>query len=286
MFLSPRQVAQALQVSESSVKRWCDKGDVETQYTSGGHRRISTTTLLRFLRESHRPLVHPEILGLPGILDLASLNENDSATELCNGLLALDEERCREINSALYLSGKPVLEICENVIARALHLIGDRWECGDADVYHERRGCEIACLLVHDLRRLLPVPPAEAPLAIGGGVSGDPYRLPTLMVETVLKELGWRAISLGENIPLTSFAEATRTLQPKLVWFSLSYIEDEEAVVNGYRDFYADCGRLTSIVVGGQAVTRDLLQKIPFSTHCPKLADLPAFVKSIEPSPA
>ncbi|MCG6155725.1 B12-binding domain-containing protein [Rubinisphaera sp. ICM_H10] len=268
------------------MKRWCDKGDVETQYTSGGHRRISTTTLLRFLRESHRPLVHPEILGLPGILDLASLSETDSAAELCNALLALDEDRCREINSALYLSGKPVLEICENVIARALNLIGDRWECGEAEVYHERRGCEIAALLVHDLRRLLPVPPAAAPLAIGGGISGDPYRLPTLMVETVLRELGWRAISLGENIPLSSFATATRALQPRLVWFSLSYITDEDALVDGYRSFYADCGRLASIAVGGQAVNQDLLRRIPFSVHCPKLADLPAFVKSIEPLPA
>ena len=48
--LTPKQVARAIDVSESSIKRWCDKGVIETQYTAGGHRRITMAGLIEFVR--------------------------------------------------------------------------------------------------------------------------------------------------------------------------------------------------------------------------------------------
>ena len=63
--LTPKQVARALDVSESSVKRWCDKGAIPTQYTAGGHRRIPLAPLLQLVREGSYQLIHPEALGLP-----------------------------------------------------------------------------------------------------------------------------------------------------------------------------------------------------------------------------
>ena len=65
--LTPKQVARAIQVSESSVKRWCDKGVIPTQYTAGGHRRIPISDLLVFLRSSKHQLIRPEVLGLPAM---------------------------------------------------------------------------------------------------------------------------------------------------------------------------------------------------------------------------
>ena len=64
-FVTPKQVARAIQVSESSVKRWCDKGVIPTQKTAGGHRRIQLAGLVRFLRESGQVLARPEVIGLP-----------------------------------------------------------------------------------------------------------------------------------------------------------------------------------------------------------------------------
>ena len=62
---SPKQVASALQASESSVKRWCDQGAIASVRTVGGHRRITLDGLQRFLRDSQRALSAPEELGLP-----------------------------------------------------------------------------------------------------------------------------------------------------------------------------------------------------------------------------
>ena len=63
--LSPKQVARAIQVSESSIKRWCDKGVIPTKYTAGGHRRIPLGGLMDFLRSTKHTIAQPEILGLP-----------------------------------------------------------------------------------------------------------------------------------------------------------------------------------------------------------------------------
>ncbi|MFN9912597.1 MAG: helix-turn-helix domain-containing protein, partial [Pirellulaceae bacterium] len=53
---SPKQVADALRVSESSIKRWCDRGAIQTLKTLGGHRRIPLDSLLAFLESTNREI--------------------------------------------------------------------------------------------------------------------------------------------------------------------------------------------------------------------------------------
>ena len=65
--LSPRDLADALGVSESSLKRWIDAGKIEATRTEGGHRRILLGEAVRFIRESGAPLARPELLGLPEV---------------------------------------------------------------------------------------------------------------------------------------------------------------------------------------------------------------------------
>ena len=62
--LSPKDLANAIGASESSVKRWTDQGRLEITRTSGGHRRIAVTEAIRFIRENQLPLLQPEVLGL------------------------------------------------------------------------------------------------------------------------------------------------------------------------------------------------------------------------------
>ena len=66
--VSPKQLARAIGVSESSVKRWCDDGVIHTSYTPGGHRKIEIDQVLQFLRNTKHAIADPEILGLPSML--------------------------------------------------------------------------------------------------------------------------------------------------------------------------------------------------------------------------
>ncbi|MFN9880569.1 MAG: helix-turn-helix domain-containing protein, partial [Planctomycetota bacterium] len=47
---TPKQIAKAIQVSESSIKRWCDQGLIATSYTAGGHRRVQVSAFLEFVK--------------------------------------------------------------------------------------------------------------------------------------------------------------------------------------------------------------------------------------------
>ena len=70
--VSPKQVARAIGVSESSLKRWCDQGLIETVRTAGGHRKMAIAEVLRYVREQDHNLVSPQILGLPPVSEHAS----------------------------------------------------------------------------------------------------------------------------------------------------------------------------------------------------------------------
>ena len=112
------------------------------------------------------------------------------------------------------MAGHRMCELCDEVLAFVMARVGDLWQCGDVEVYQERLGCEICSRILDDCRDYVSDPEKDAPLAIGATPSGDPYTLPTRMAELVLKESGWRSISLGIDLPFETLALPSRTSDP------------------------------------------------------------------------
>lgn len=280
--ITPRQVAQAIGVSESSLKRWCDRGLVSTVRTAGGHRRLALDDVVKFLRHSGHKLVRPELLGLPANVGQGETIVARAHDQLRDALLAGDEDQCRRIVFDLYLSGQTACDICDRVLAEAFHDIGDGWQCGEVVVYRERRGCEIALQALHDLRLALPAPPADAKLALGGALEHDPYSLPTTMIEIALREAGWRATSLGTMLPATTLVEAVRKNQPELLWVSVSSIGSPDEFLAGYARLYETAAALgTAVAVGGRALTEEIRQRMDYSAYCDTLRHLVGFVDTL-----
>jgi methanogenic corrinoid protein MtbC1 len=279
--LTPKQVARAIDVSESSVKRWCDKGVISTQYTAGGHRRITMAGLLAFLRETKHDLVHPEALGLPPVSGHSVRVVDRAREQAVVALLRGDEPRCLQIMIDLYLAEHSISVICDDVFAAAFRAIGDRWACGEAEVYQERRGCEISLRVLHALRSFLPPPPEHAVSAIGGAAAGDQYRLGTAMAELVLRDAKWNAISLGNNLPFDTLAAAIRKHRPKLFWLSCSYIADESEFLTGYSELHEEFGSNVAFVVGGYALTDQVRPKMKYSICCDNMKQLVEFAHTL-----
>ena len=279
--LSPKQVARALDVSESSIKRWCDKGVIETQYTAGGHRRVTLAGLLGFIRSGKYQLIHPEALGLPPTSGRTTRVVERAFHELIEALIAGDEGRSRQLAIDLYLAEHAVSVICDDVIAAAFREIGKRWSHGDAEVYQERRGCEITLRVLHELRSLLPAPPEQAPVAIGAAPAGDQYSLGTTMAELVLRDGRWNATSLGDNLPFETLAAAIKEQRPRLFWLSCSYIANLSEFLLGYGKLYDEFGAQVAFVVGGFALTEDIRQQMKFAVHCDNMQHLEAFAQTL-----
>jgi MerR family transcriptional regulator, light-induced transcriptional regulator len=276
--VSPKQVAQAIGVSESSLKRWCDQGLLTAFRTGGGHRRLAINDVFQFLRQSGKKISRPELLGLPSNTGQGATVLERAHDQIRDALIAGDDEKCRRIVFDLYLAGQSVCNICDRVLAPAFHDIGECWQCGELAMYRERRACETALKLLHELSTLMQTPLPEAPTAVGGTLEWDPYRLPTAMIEVVLRDLGWRAPSLGSQLPATTLAEAVRDNRPRLLWISVSSIES----VPVFLEHYADLHRVatesgTAVVVGGRALTAGIRQQMTYSAYCDTLRHLVTF---------
>ena len=275
--VTPKQVARAIGVSESSLKRWCDRGLLQTVKTPGGHRRLPLTGVLAFLRETRQELVAPEVLGLPATSGKSIRMTDRSRDQLRPALLRGDEEAARQTVVDLWLSGQRLSEICDRVIAAVFIEIGEQWSCREAEPYQERRACEMVIRILHELRRGLLTGQPEK-IAIGGTAEGDPYVIATTMVELVLRENGWNSTSLGSSIPLASLAQAIREVRPRLFWLSVSSIVDQQRFLREFSLLNVAAEEVgAAIVVGGVALTAEIRQQLRYAAYCDTLQQLEEF---------
>lgn len=284
---SPKQVARAIGVSEASLKRWVDKGVLSAVRTAGGHRRIPLSSVVSFLRETERGIVEPGLLGLPATTGSGDTAVDRAVMRLRDALHTGNEEQFRGVVLNLFLAGKSICKICDEIIAPAFTALGDEWQHGDLEVYQERRGCEITMRTLYELRSVLPKPSDDAPYAIGGTLEHDPYTLATTMIEVALIEAGWRAESHGSGHPVETLCAAVRDKSPRLVWVSSSAISGDESFSTQMNALIAAAGVAgAEVVYGGRAITDELASDLSGAHHCENLAAIVAFARGLTPAAA
>ncbi len=254
MLLSPKDLAAAIGVSESSVKRWVDEGRIRVMRTAGGHRRIPVRHALQYIRKSGAEVLHRDRLGLgeAGIQYQAEDPGSDEA--LVSALVTGDQAAARAWMRDRYLSGDSPARICDMPIASALTEVGDTWRHEPDGVAIVHRTTETCLHALGYLKSLLPLPETDAPTAMGCSPEGDPYQVPSLMASLVLASVGWREINLGANLPLPSLCAAMRSQRPALVWISLSSDSAREKAsidLASVGSAAAEVG--AEVVVGGRA---------------------------------
>ena len=278
---TPKQIARALGVSESSLKRWCDKGILPTVRTAGGHRRIALSAVMDYLRSTGRPIVRPEVLGLPATSGTGERVLERGRDRLAAALIEGDASICRQVIFDLFLAGHSISTLGDRVISPAFAQIGNGWECGSLEVYQERRACEIVGRVLHELEGFVPQGKDDAPLAMGGTIEGDVYELPTTCVALVMRQSGWRTMSLGAGLPLTTMLAAIRTHKPKLFWVSVSHIANEPQFLADYDTFFHQASQHTIVTVGGRALREELRSAMHYTAFCDRLAHLESFVATL-----
>jgi excisionase family DNA binding protein len=282
--LTTRQAADALNVSESSVKRWCDRGAIPTVRTVGGHRRIPLDGFLRFLKDTNREvpiskISEPERRESPIIEERFDLEVLLPKFE--QALIEGNELTCLALLTRYYSHHGCFPKLADEIIAATFHRLGELWDCGSLETYQERRACEVCHRVFHEFRRLIPEAPANAPIAIGAAPAGDQYTLPNQIIELVLRECSWRATNLGSNLPFETIAHAVDTYQPKLLWLSVSHLEDVESFVHEFREFQSRLPAQMIVVIGGRALNDDLRPRLNYTGHCDNMQQLAAFASAL-----
>jgi MerR family transcriptional regulator, light-induced transcriptional regulator len=281
--LSPRALAAAIGVSESSLKRWTDEGRLQAVRTAGGHRRIPVSEAVRFVRHAGLTVVKPEVLGLTAAGGAGGRAvSREQAGELIFQALADDRYgEARSLIVSLYLEGAPLGWLLDGPVREALARVGELWRHGARGIFLEHRAMETCMRTMVELRQLVPAPRPEAPVAVGGAAAGDVYLLPTSMAALVLAESGFRAWNLGADSPVEAMVAAIEHYRPQLVWqsFSVPPRSAREAVAGLERMVEAAAGG--TVVVGGRGASALPLPRHPLLQRMGTMAELGAFGRGV-----
>jgi excisionase family DNA binding protein len=255
VLLSPKDVAAAIGVSESSLRRWIDQGDIRISRTAGGHRRIPLSQAVQFIRKIGAVVVRPEVLHLPA-LPQPQTGTPDTADEehLFAALRDGHRDLARGLVLSWYLQGRPLYELFDGPVRGAIHRLGELWKHDERGVLIEHRATDICLGILAGLRPLLPPANDSSPLAVGGAPSGDPYQIPSMMAAAVLAEAGMREVNFGANTPLELLAAEALRSDARLVWLSISSVGDPDSLRTAVRaTAEALAGRKIDLVIGGHA---------------------------------
>lgn len=285
--LSPKELAEIIGLSESTLKRWVDSGVLHAAKTPGGHRRIARSEAVRLIRTSNLPVLRPDMLGVP---DLEAIQDSPTQPGL-EGLKLyefLREGQDRHVRGLLlsqYLAGRSIIEICDGPVREAMHRIGELWHHSESGIYQEHRASDIIISALNQLRLIMPQPSLSAPLAIGGAPGGDPYLIPSLIAAIVLESSGFRTHNLGPDLPLSSLYKATEELKPVLVWLSVSATKlpaETSAEIARLADQLKPLN--VKLIVGGQQ--REFIPTHEGVVHAYSMGELVAFAKNLAASNA
>jgi len=235
------------------------------------------TQLLEPGMNSYEELTRPSAVdpdcGAERIASIESLSIRRRQELFRDALLMGCESTCREMILALTCLGFSYTAAADLLITDAMRQFGHLWDQGELAIYQERRACMICHGLIHELKQIVSVG-GNGPIAIGGSPSGDVYQLPTQLVELALCENGWRATSLGCNLPLSTFSEAAKEYRPRLLWVSLSDVLCEDAMVSDFNQMADTLPLETALIIGGRAFTDSLRARLRYTAQCDSLAQL------------
>lgn len=279
--VSPKQLAQATGVSESSIKRWADEGRLTMTRTAGGHRRIAIHDAIHFIREAGMEVVNPDAIGLTNLEPVQAGSHTDRSERIRDLLIRGESEDFRAALIGAYVDGESLEQLCDGPLRWGMERAGQLWLESERGIFEEHRATALAVTGLIQLGLLLDSQVGQ-PIALGGAISGDTSQLPSLMASFVLKSAGFQTVNLGSTTPASSFREAISTYQPKLIWLCANHVEDSTTALQEI-DTIVSCAREAGIpvVLGGRGVAElDRHARTGLET-IRSMAELAAFGKGI-----
>ncbi len=282
--LKTRQMADAIGVSVSTIKRWVDAGDLKASRTVGKHRLILLSEAIRFSRRQGLPVEGLEAFGrsdeeIPRVVD------DRLRARLTDALRQGDAFAAKSLIRAVLASGLGAAALADDLIRPVMEQIGHGWMVGDLDVFEEHQASHIvAAALTEQIGRASRGRNGTPPLALGATPEGDFYQLALLLGELVMRELGWEVRNLGVNLPLESLGHALGQYHPRLVYISVSHLHEEGRFLEEYLSFFETATAAgTPVIVGGRALGPELRTQLRYASYGDRMMHLAEFARHIGP---
>ncbi len=280
-YVSTAQVAHALGVSVTTVKRWVDDNVLPAHRTVGGHRKLLMTEVLRLVRGGNLPQADLSRLMPQG--PAGDTDPDAVLRQMRDAVAATDVDLIGSIIHGAYQSGTPVETLADRVIAPTLFAAGREWSAAKMDVLQEHRVTQACVAACYELGALLKTNTDKGrPVAVGGAPEHDHALLPSLLAKLTLLDAGWDAIYLGPHTPMAALVSAVDRLAPQLIWLTVTHLEHPEQFLAEYGELYRACdARGVAVVVGGRGLTDPVRVRMPYTAFGDGMTQLGAFARSL-----
>lgn len=285
-YASTQQVAAALGIGVTTVKRWVDTGVLSADRTAGGHRKLLLADVIRLVRKGDLPHADlSQLLNQPRAR--RSSNPDHLRSQLIEALMTANAEWARAIIVNGVRHGTAMDAMADVVIGPAMHHVGHQWETGKIDVLDEHRATQAVVAALFELEASLRLRgQRERPVAVGGAPENDHTILGSHLAKLVLLDAGWDAVNLGPHTPMAAFRKALKDLKPRLIWISATHLADAEQFLQEYQHFFAEAEEQgVAVAIGGRAFNDTLRKRMRYSTFGDGLSHLVSFARLLYPVP-
>jgi excisionase family DNA binding protein len=240
--LTSTEAANLLAVHPSTVKRWCNDGDLPSELTPGGHRRIPIDAAVGFARDRGIPTVLAPFRPYePHVWNAFQAIENDRSYAALHALALQwtrrgDFERIEQLYLALGRADFITFcDFCDHAVRGLLVEVGEQWQKGRMRVGDEHMVTQAITGALLVLRREwldrtgsgsidangVRPPRTDRPVAVVGTVEGNLHAIGALCVRMLLERMGWIVYYPGVDVPIEDFGIIQMSREADLVCISL-----------------------------------------------------------------
>jgi excisionase family DNA binding protein len=278
-----RELAQLWNVSESTVKRWADGGELKCYRTQGGHRRFTPDHITEF--QTTRGFEATGILAEPDaeLPDLDTYLNQKKSNKIREALLfmALNNQsrRIRDLLDRIHIRGVTLAELYDDLILPVFDSIQEQLRDGQLKTGEQR----IAAISFETgLYYFFPKVIRRRPNG-NTALCGTPDKGSCTVVNAlarILETEGWECLNLGADIPFAAMAEVVDKEPVNLVCLNLSSAPDKERLAADFEALSsaADKYRIPVALTGRAFAARETRRPLPRTEYFASLAAFRRYV--------
>lgn len=207
---STRELAQMWNVSESTIKRWADSGDLSCYRTPGGHRKFHLENISDFQQRrgfEATGFLTTERWEEPEIEESLNRRRFEKVRHLILYLATQNQrKRVKDLFERLYIRGMGIVDLYDEVLVPVVQAAEKALAEGELSLGQER-------LLKNNLDEAMSLLFPQLICRRQSGKTGlcaapDGFcKIPVNAIFRILETEGWDCLNLGGNIPFEAMAE-------------------------------------------------------------------------------